>query len=54
MIGMYSAFMLSEVHGNVRTGYAHKVYELASKAGYHFKHVLDCSFEQLASIYVKR
>ncbi len=53
MIGMIPALMLSEMNGNVAADYAHKVYELASKLGYNFEHVLACPFEKLAGFMLK-
>lgn len=53
MIGIIPALMLSEVFGEVETGYAHKIYELARNLGYNFQHVLKCSFEQLAIFMLK-
>lgn len=53
MIGIIPALMLSEIFGDVEVGYARKVFGLAQKLGYHFQHVLNCSFEQLASFMLK-
>ena len=53
MIGMIPALMLSELHGNVATGYSKGVYDLANRLGYNFKHVLPCTFERLAKFMQK-
>lgn len=53
MIGMIPALMLSEIFGTVQAGYTKKIYELAIRLGYNFHHVLNCSFEQLASLMLK-
>ncbi|TQR19773.1 3-dehydroquinate synthase [Psychrobacillus vulpis] len=53
MIGMIPALMLSEIRGKLEKGYARKVFNLAIKLDYNFHHVLNCSFEQLASFMLK-
>lgn len=53
MIGMIPALMLSELHGNVKKGYARRVYDLANRLGYNFTHVLHCSFETLSKFMQK-
>lgn len=53
MIGMIPAIMLSEIHGNVASGFAKKVYDLAIRLGYNFEHVLHCTFESLAKFMLK-
>ena len=53
MIGMIPALLLSEKHGEVEQGYAKKVFHLANKLGYNFRHVLQCSFDQLVSFMLK-
>lgn len=53
MIGMIPALMLSEIYGDVESGYAYRVYELATNLGYSFQHVLTCTFEQLATFMLK-
>ena len=53
MIGMIPALMLSEHHGNIASGYAKSVYDLANRLGYNFAHVLQCSFESLSKFMQK-
>lgn len=53
MIGMIPALMLSELQGNLTTGYARRVYELAIRLGYDFGHVLRCSFDVLSKFMLK-
>lgn len=53
MIGMIPALMLSEIYGEVKAGYARDVYKLAKKLEYNFQHVLNSTFDQLATFMLK-
>lgn len=53
MIGMIPALMLSEIHGQLESQTAFKLYKLAQKLGYNFQHVLSCDFDELASFMLK-